>query len=151
MKTKTLDLRTLAVGVLTLAVALAFVPMTFAAHNADGLQGYWSLDDGADPTADTSGHSNDGDVDGSAAFTGTGIAPVVGNVSALTFDGVDDFVTVAHDDDLDFTSAYTVSAWVNVTDVPANTYRPIAFRGTTDANDIEVYVQAISGDLIVAH
>src|SRR3989344_3588772 len=107
MKTKTLDLRTLAVGVLTLAVALAFVPMTFAAHNTDGLAGYWPLDDGADPTADTSGHGNDGDVDG-AVYVGSG-APVPGNVDSLDFDGANDFVAVPDASELDISSAITVA------------------------------------------
>jgi len=149
--TKAINLRTLTVGVLTLAVALAFVPMTFGAHNADGLAGYWPLDDGLNPTADVSSHNNDGDIFGGAVFTGAGIAPVSGNSMALTFDGVDDYIEVVHDSELDMTGAYSLSAWVNVTDVPDNVYRPIAFRGMTDANDIEVYVQAKSKDLIVAH
>src|SRR3989338_3244380 len=126
---------------IALAIVFVGVQVAFAAHNADGLAGYWSFDDGANPTADTSGHGNNGAVNGGALFSG----------SALTFDGTDDFVSVAHSSELDMTSAYSVSARVNVTDVPAGTYRPILFRGTTNINDIEVYVQWGSGDLIVAH
>lgn len=136
---------------LVAALLFAGVLMVNAGHNADGLAGYWPMDDGADPTADLSTHSNDGNVMGAAAFTGAGIAPVPGNSMALTFDGDDDFVEVAHDDELDMTGAYSLSVWVDIDSVPANEYRPIAFRGATDANDIEVYVQAVSGDLIVAH
>ena len=70
---------------------------------------------------------------------------------ALIFDGIGNYVEVAQADSLDMTGAYTIEAWVNVTDVPENIYRPILFRGATDANDIEVYVQAVSNDLIVVH
>jgi len=71
---------------------------------------------------------------------------------ALSFDGIDDYVSVAQSDFLDMTSAYTLEAWVNVTDdLLPNKYRPLFFRGITNANDIEIYVQAVSKDLIVAH
>jgi len=123
--------------------------VALAGHNADGLAGYWTFDDGADPTADISGHGNNGALNGGTVYTTIGTPLVPGNVSALEFDGTDDFVAVAHDDELDMTSAYSISAWVNVTDIA--TYRPILFRGATNANDIEVYVQHTSGDLIVAH
>lgn len=137
----------------SLAVAtgsLAFALPAVAVHNTDGLAGYWNFDDSsANPTLDSSGHGNSDAISGAAAYTTSGIAPVPGNENALTFDGVGDYVAVAHDDDLDMTGAYSISAWVNVTDIA--TYRPIAFRGTTNSNDIEVYVQSGSGDLIVAH
>ena len=140
------------VSVMFLLVPFAVATPALAAHNADGLAGYWNFDDDtANPTLDSSGHSNDGAISGGAAYTAAGIAPVPGNQNALTFDGGDDYVTVANDSELDMTGAYSLSAWVNVTDVPVGTYRPIAFRGATNANDIEVYVQHTSGDLIVAH
>ena len=134
-------------------LVLVFAGVQFAAaHNADGLAGYWNFDvDGADPTLDSSGHGNSGDINGGAVYTFAGIAPIIGNQNALMFDGSDDFVEVAPDSELDMTGAYSISAWVDVTDVPVGNYRPIAFRGTTNANDIEVYVQHTSGNLIVAH
>src|SRR3989344_3002619 len=139
-------------AVWALATIGAFVFSAYvaiAAHPA-GPAGYWALDDGADPTADLSGHGNDGDVNGGAVFTGAGIAPIPSNVSALTFDGVDDFVEISNDDAvLDVTTPYSLSLWANVTDTA--TYRPLLFRGATNSNDIEVYVQTVTGDLIVAH
>src|SRR3989344_2365305 len=142
--------RTFSLTLATLAVAVvALAGVAFAAHPA-GPAGFWKFDEGAGATAfDSSGHAHDGAIMGGAAYTAAGIAPVGGNLFALTFDGVDDFVEIANDSDLDMTAAYSVSVWANVTDVA--TYRPIVFRGTTDANDIEVYVQSGSGDLIVAH
>ena len=142
--------RTFSLTLATLAVAVvALAGVAFAAHPA-GPAGFWKFDEGAGATAfDSSGHANDGAIMGGAAYTAAGIAPVGGNLFALTFDGVDNFVEIANDSDLDMTAAYSVSVWANVTDVA--TYRPIVFRGATDANDIEVYVQSGSGDLIVAH
>jgi uncharacterized repeat protein (TIGR01451 family) len=89
---------------------------------------------------------NDGTVQGGAAYDVTSFMG-----QALIFDGIDDYVEVAPADSLDMTDAYTIEAVVNVTDVPNNIYRPILFRGTTDVNDIEVYIQPISKGLVVAH
>ena len=139
-----------AVGALATIGAFVFSAYVAIAAHPAGPAGYWALDDGADPTADLSGHGNDGDVNGGAVFTGAGIAPIPSNVSALTFDGVDDFVEISNDDAvLDVTTPYSLSLWANVTDTA--TYRPLLFRGATNSNDIEVYVQTVTGDLIVAH
>lgn len=120
--------------------------------NEDDLVGYWNLEEGSGIVAtDSTSYSNDGDIDGDADYTNLGIAAIPGNDYGLVFDGVNDFITVPHADELDMTSAYSFSGWVNVADVPSNVYRPIAVRGDVDANDIEIYVQARTGDLIVAH
>ncbi len=62
---------------------------------------------------------------------------MLGNVSALTFDGVDDFVAVPHATVLDVTTAYTLSVWLNMTNVLG--YQPILFRGDSTVDDIELY------------
>ena len=119
------------------------------------LVGYWSFDDGMDPTNDDTGGGNDADLDDTEtpAFVAS-TAPVPGNVFALDFDG-NDFATVANANVLDVTSAYTIGVWVNSDDTSlTNVYRPILVRGrndATDGNDIEVYIQANSKDLVVAH
>jgi len=141
---------------LALVAALAAGVMFFSgggqrvmASHADGLVAYWPFDDGSDPTADKAHGDNDGDITG-ASYVGSGGAPLVpGNLDSLSFDGSGDFVEVAQDSDLDMTSPYTASIWVDVTDVA--TYRPIMVRGATGADDIEIYVQWTSQDLIVAH
>src|SRR3989344_4930014 len=147
---------TLYVGAIAAALAIsmfAYYSPVLAAHNADGLAGYWNFDEGSGTTAADSAHTNDGTIIGTAAYETIPAltAPVPGNDSALIFDGDGDYVEITNDPELDMTSAYSISTWVNVTDVPAGTYRPIAFRGATNSNDIEVYVQWGSGDLIVAH
>ena len=107
------------------------------------LVGLWRFNSDA---TDSSGNGNDGTVYGGDMYVNSPM------VQALSFDGTVDYVEVAHADSLDVTSAYALEAWVNVTDdLLPNKYRPILFRGTTNANDIEVYVQAASKDLIVAH
>lgn len=143
-------IRRLNFSIATLAIVfVAFAGIALAAIPV-GPAGYWALDEGSGTTAlDTSSNANNGTINGGAVYTTIGIAPLAGNDSALTFDGVDDFVSVANSTALDMTAAYSLSMWVNVTDVA--TYRPILYRGTTNANDIEVYVQSGTGDLIVAH
>jgi len=108
------------------------------------LVGLWHLDSDALESSGTT-PPNNGTVYGGAGYSPSPMG------QALSFDGIGNYVEVAQADSLDMTGAYTIEAWVNVTDVPENIYRPILFRGATDANDIEVYVQAVSNDLIVAH
>jgi Concanavalin A-like lectin/glucanases superfamily len=80
----------------------------------EGLVGYWSLDDRVGLTArDFSGYSNHGNISGAqwqAGFT----------VSALRFDGIDDYVYI--EDQPPLTSltedSFTFSAWVQPEDQP---------------------------------
>ena len=106
------------------------------------LVGWWRFNSNAD---DSSGYDNHGTVIGVEDYDPSPMG------QAFSFGGIGDYVEVAHADSLDMTDAYTIEAWVKVTDVPDNIYRPILFRGTTNANDIEVYVQAKSKGLVVAH
>src|SRR3989344_4794273 len=140
----------LALAVIVIAI-IASAGFAFAAYPS-APAGYWALNEQVGIVAnDASGNGNNGAINGGALYeTSTAlIAPTPGNDSALTFDGVDDFVSVPNNPTLDMTAAYSLAAWVNVIDI--STYRPILFRGATDADDIEVYVQSGTGDLIVAH
>ena len=150
---------------LTIISLLLTILLSAGTASAD-LVGYWSFDDQTDPTTDSTVNGNDavlgfgvGEDDNDPAFNcdPADIAPALGNVCSLEFIGNndpdnDDFATIPNDAVLDVTDAYTLSAWVKVSDVA--TYRPILVRGAdngSDANDIEVYVQAGTEDLIVAH
>jgi hypothetical protein len=131
---------------LTLASVFIIASPTSAAHLSDGLVGYWPFDDGADPSEEVA-HGYDADLHG-ATFTGTGPS-LPGNDDALEFTG-DDFVSVGHETELDMTAAYSFSAWLNRGGENTE-YRPIFVRGAGDVDDIEVYVQWSTLDLVVAH
>ena len=123
-----------------LVLTFAFATSVSAALQTD-LVGWWKFDEASGTTAaDSSASPEDG--------TNFG---VILNGSYYEFDGLDDYVQVQHADKLDVTGAYSIEAWVYVNDDLVNKYRPIIFRGTTDANDIEIYVQANTKDLVVAH
>ena len=74
---------------------------------ASGLVGYWKFDEGTGTTArDYSGNNNNGTlVNGPTWTTGK-----VGG--ALSFDGVDDYVSVSDSNSLDIANAITIEAWV---------------------------------------
>jgi uncharacterized repeat protein (TIGR01451 family) len=72
-------------------------------YNEPGLVGLWHMDDnnapGLDPTvADSSAYGNDGTYKG----------------SALSFDGIDDYVDIPDSDSLDITEEITLEAWVRI-------------------------------------
>jgi hypothetical protein len=77
--------------------------------NESGLVGYWNFDEGTGTIAhDSSGNNNDGTIYGATWTSGK-------YGQALSFDGVDDYVEMAENTDLDpHTSNWTISAWVNV-------------------------------------
>src|SRR5437762_12176106 len=79
--------------------------------------------------------SNNGTLQNGATFA----AGMVGQ--AFRFDGVDDYVHVPAAASLGVANAYTLDAWVLSTG-PTNTYRPIFYRGDSQGDDIEVYIQA---------
>ncbi|MCF6150567.1 MAG: hypothetical protein E3K37_18210 [Candidatus Kuenenia sp.] len=71
-----------------------------------GLVGHWTFDDGT--ATDNSGNGNDGTINGANQTTG-----IIGN--ALSFDGIDDHVTVDDSASWDFAGKnITVSVWFNV-------------------------------------
>ena len=79
-------------------------------------------------------------------------APVPDNVKKLRFDPLfGAHLEVANDQSLD-SATYSLSGWIEVEgDSTSGDYFPIAVRGATDANDIEIYVQPPEGRLVVAH
>lgn len=94
-------------------------------------------------------------LDGNDGTLTNGTKLVPGYVSAGTgegfsFDGVDDFISIPAAANLSMTSAYTVEAWVLSTGA-STTYRVLAIRGSGSANDIELYVQRTSDDMLVVH
>jgi len=89
-------------------VMLLLTPTTVGADPRPGLVGLWHFDEGSGETTvtDSSGYGNDGNVVGAT----TGEDGKFGN--ALSFDGVDDYVTIANSDDFDFGSGeFSVEFW----------------------------------------
>ena len=62
-----------------------------------------------------------------------------GGWGAMRFDGVNDYIAIANSSKLDFTSAYTISAWLYPPSL--RNFETIAVRGNSIAiSDIEVYI-----------
>jgi hypothetical protein len=81
-----------------------------------GLVGAWSFDETRGTTAgDASGHGNAGLISGATRRAGR-----YGN--GLSFDGVDDWVTIDDDDTLDLTTGMTLEAWVRPDTVTTDWY-----------------------------
>ena len=94
---------------------------TFAAAQPTGPIAAYSFDEGAGASAgDTSGNAHTGVVAG-AAWTSQGKFG-----SALSFDGVNDWVTVASTSSLALTNAMTLSAWVYPTTL--GTWRTVILK-----------------------
>lgn len=75
------------------------------------------FDDGVSPTADISGHDNNGTLVNGAFFLGDAglAAPIFGNVDAVGFNGslaANDFVAIGDDASLDLDGGFTLTAWV---------------------------------------
>jgi hypothetical protein len=84
-----------------------------------GLVGYWKMDDNAATTTvvDSSGNGNNGtlsDADGSPGATTAAHSTTGVHNTALTFDGVDDYVEVADDASLEFSAgtSFTIAVWI---------------------------------------
>lgn len=86
-------------------------------------------------TADTSGRGRLGTVDG-ATWTAAGR-----HGGALQFDGVDDVVRVAHTDDLNFSNALTIEAWVYPTG-PLTGWRTAVFKETSGMDAYSLYAHS---------
>jgi len=98
-----------------------------------GLVGYWDFEEGAGTSAtDMSKSQNTGTLVNMATGTPwtTGITPFSGGRAggtALSFDGVDDYVNAGNDSSLNPSSAITVEAWVNMND--KTSFQEIVHRG----------------------
>ena len=73
---------------------------------SNDLIGHWELDETSGPTAaDSTVNANDGTMTGTTSVSGP-------FTNAFEFDGTGDYVSVAHDADLNITGDITVSAWI---------------------------------------
>jgi hypothetical protein len=90
-----------------IAVSVTMLPPAFAQIYPEGMISYWRFDEGSGAAAGDSVGGNDGTLINGPQWT-TGI---VGE--ALSFDGVDNRVSISDDSSLRFTSAMTLEAWIN--------------------------------------
>ena len=97
------------------------------------LVGLWHFDGGSGITAsDSSGNFNDGDLMGDTSWTNSG---KFGN--ALSFNGINGYVSVDDADILDITDELTIEAWI-VANVN-NTYKSIVVKGDAFSEKIINY------------
>lgn len=135
--TYSISLRTIAAFVAGLAlISMALLPTTPASadHNADDMQGFWTFSEGSGTdAADSSGHGNDGTVSGA---TWSGGAPLIGDVGGLSFDGVDDLVSVPDAAELDLSDELTIAFWFMLDGESAdNDYPRAVSKGQTTNTD----------------
>ncbi|HUS83435.1 MAG TPA: LamG domain-containing protein, partial [Dehalococcoidia bacterium] len=76
---------------------------------ADGLVGYWAMEEGSGTTLDD---STDPANDATTVGSPTWVSPGKVGSYALSLDGSDDYAMVADDNCLDITNAITISAWL---------------------------------------
>jgi fibronectin type 3 domain-containing protein len=112
-------------GLLLLTLA-ALLPILWGPAQADaalpGLVAAYSFDDGSGTTVgDVTGKGHTGTISG-ATWSAAGK-----NGGALSFDGTNDWVTVADANDLDLTTGMTLEAWVRPTTL-AGAWRTLIFK-----------------------
>jgi len=107
-----------------------------------GTVAYWSFDNQADPGNDDSGNGNDGTLYG-PTWDPTGKIN-----GALSFDGTDDYVSVADDDTLDITDELSIEAWVRTPiDMSTNPRMQIVDKGEHLGTSEGYMLMVYNGDL----
>ncbi|CAA6826569.1 MAG: Unknown protein [uncultured Sulfurovum sp.] len=86
---------------------------------SNGLVAHYEFEGNAN---DSSGNGNDGTEHGGVAY----VDGVIGQ--AGSFDGVDDYVEIAHDSSLNIDTMLTLSVWINIKTLP-NSWSPIIHKG----------------------
>jgi hypothetical protein len=107
--------------------------------SAGSLVAAYAFDEGAgSATADASGNGNDGTISG-AAWTSVGK-----HGSALSFDGVNDWVTVNDSQSLHLEGGLTLSAWVKPT-AGGSSWQTVVLKEATGHLDYALYASATAG------
>ncbi len=88
-------------------------------------------------TYDSSGYGNNGTINGASWVRGK-----MG--SAMSFDGVDDYINAGNDSSLD-TEAITLMAWIKVKSIPSSAPRILSKEYSTGGDSFAFYIQSING------
>ncbi len=106
------------------------------------LVGYWSFDNQADPGNDDSGKGNDG------TLYGPTWTPLGKINAALSFDGINDYVSVDDNTTLDITNELTIEAWVRTNiDMDTNPQMQIVDKGEHLGTGEGYMLMVYNGDL----
>jgi hypothetical protein len=113
------------------------VSVTVNNNTSLGLVAAYGFNEGAGTTlADQTGTGHTGTISG-ATWTAQGRFG-----SALTFDGVNDWVTVNDANDLDFTTAFTLEAWVFPTTSGSGSWRNVVIKERAGGEVYNLYANA---------
>jgi len=105
---------------------------------AGGIAGYWELNEGSGAVAgDSSGYGNDGTIHGASWVNES-----PDGTTALSFDGVNDYVSVPDDATLDVTTDLTIEAWVKYDVIPSRT----SYASVVSKND--AYILRVTNNRI---
>ena len=111
MKTIVARLKLLCVSLMV--ISLMFVGISSAKIDLETCVGMWLFDEGSgDVAKDSSGKGNDGDIVGGAKWVDGKFG------KALSLDGSDDYVEIAHDDSLMIGDKHTIALWFKLDEVP---------------------------------
>ncbi len=111
MKTTVARLKLLCVSLMV--VSLMFIGSSFAEIDFGTCVGMWLFDEGSgDVAEDSSGKGNSGAIAGGAEWVDGKFG------KALSLDGSDDYVEIAHDDSLMIGGGHTLSLWFKLDEVP---------------------------------
>jgi len=117
------------------------------------LVGYWSFNEGNGTIIyDQSGNNNNGKLYlGSSGNTDPSKAWSPGiSGTALSFDGVDDYVEVPDNPSLDMTDEVTITAWIKPKSL-TNSYRVILVKGYDPYNNYGLWYERVSPDRLTVH
>ena len=111
MKTTVARLKLLCVSLMV--ISLVFVGISSAEIDFGTCVGMWLFDEGRGNVAeDSSGTGNDGAIEGGAKWVDGKFG------KALSLDGSDDYVEIAHDDSLNVGAEHTIALWFQLDKAP---------------------------------
>jgi hypothetical protein len=106
--------------------------------STEGLVSQWSFNENDGAIAYDSISGNDGTLVGAPEWVTTEIPHLAGNISALSFDGLNDYIVIEDDETLDV-SYVTLSAWIKIDPTISTDQTNIVRKGSTGTGADRVY------------